>query len=161
MITSLPPPESGPELNYHSLDDQLALLSKVFYLLLFLTRNKHPMQTAGTNTLSISQVLSAGDDAVGLEQLEEDADGMALQKARRTAGSMSAMSGAKGMVYMEYRYAFAFHSRSFFYFFFVLLLINIKISCCSTGQRRPGQGQIKSKPKDPNKRHHLFKKRFG
>lgn len=106
VITSLPPPDSGPELSYHRLDDQLALLSKV---------------------------LSAGDDAVGLEQLEEDADGMALQKARRSAGSMSAMSGANGMVYMEY----------------------------STGQRRPGQGQIKSKPKDPNKRHHLFKKRFG
>lgn len=73
------------------------------------------MQTAGTNTLSISQVLSAGDDAVGLEQLEEDADGMALQKARRTTGSMSAMSGANGMVYMEYRYALAFHRGSFFF----------------------------------------------
>ena len=48
--------------------------------------------------------MSAGDDAVGLEQLEEDADGMALQKARRYAGSMSAMSGASGMVYMEYKY---------------------------------------------------------
>lgn len=50
------------------------------------------------------QVLSAGDDAVGLEQLEEDADDIALHKARRMAGSMSAMSGAHGMVYMEYRY---------------------------------------------------------
>ena len=49
------------------------------------------------------QVLNAGDDAVGLEQLEEDTDGMALQKARRSMGSMSAMSGAKGMLYMEYR----------------------------------------------------------
>ncbi|KAI5655449.1 hypothetical protein M9H77_32636 [Catharanthus roseus] len=105
VITSLPPSDSGPELSYHSLDDQLALLSKV---------------------------LSAGDDAVGLEQLEEDADGMALMKARRFGGSMSKMSGASGMVYMEY----------------------------STGQKRPGQGQMKSKPKDPNKRHHLFKKRF-
>lgn len=49
------------------------------------------------------QVLSAGDDAVGLEQLEEDADEVALMKARRTMGSMSAMSGANGMVYMEYK----------------------------------------------------------
>ncbi|KAL3645669.1 General transcription and DNA repair factor IIH helicase subunit xpb1 [Castilleja foliolosa] len=75
VITSLPPPDSGPELNYHRLDDQIALLGKV---------------------------LSAGDDVVGLEQLEEDADGMALLKARRSARSMSSMSGAKGMVYMEY-----------------------------------------------------------
>lgn len=50
------------------------------------------------------KVLSAGDDAVGLEQLDEDADDIALHKARRIAGSMSAMSGAQGMVYMEYRY---------------------------------------------------------
>ncbi|KAL2225346.1 UNVERIFIED_CONTAM: General transcription and DNA repair factor IIH helicase subunit XPB1, partial [Sesamum indicum] len=78
------------------------------------------------------KVLSAGDDAVGLEQLEEDADDIALQKARRSAGSMSAMSGAKGMVYMEY----------------------------STGHKKL-QGQTKSKTKDPSKRHHLFKKRFG
>lgn len=54
-------------------------------------------------------MLSAGDDAVGLEQLEEDADDIALQKARRSAGSMSAMSGANGMVYMEYRYASSVH----------------------------------------------------
>lgn len=161
MITTLPPADSGPELSYHSLDDQLALLSKVFYLFLLLTRNKHPMQTAGINTLSISQVLSAGDDAVGLEQLEEDADGMALQKARRTAGSMSAMSGANGMVYMEYRYILGKMPSLSTADLFLLLLMNIKIFCCSTGQRRPGQGQIKSKPKDPNKRHHLFKKRFG
>ncbi|KAK4389262.1 General transcription and DNA repair factor IIH helicase subunit XPB1 [Sesamum angolense] len=105
VITSLPPDDAGPELSYHRLEDQLALLGKV---------------------------LSAGDDAVGLEQLEEDADDIALQKARRSAGSMSAMSGASGMVYMEY----------------------------STGQKKL-HGQMKSKPKDPNKRHHLFKKRFG
>ncbi|KAK4422584.1 General transcription and DNA repair factor IIH helicase subunit XPB1 [Sesamum alatum] len=105
VITSLPPPDSGPELSYYHLEDQLALLAKV---------------------------LSAGDDAVGLEQLEEDADDIALQKARRSAGSMTAMSGAKGMVYMEY----------------------------STGQKKL-QGQTKSKPKDPSKRHRLFKKRFG
>ncbi|XP_073133014.1 general transcription and DNA repair factor IIH helicase/translocase subunit XPB1 isoform X2 [Henckelia pumila] len=104
VITSLPPSDSGPELNYHYLDDQLALLG---------------------------QVLCAGDDIVGLEQLEEDADGMALEKARRSFGSMSVMSGASGMVYMEF----------------------------NTGQKRL-HGQLKSKPKDPAKRHHLFKKRF-
>ncbi|KAF5930246.1 hypothetical protein HYC85_031119 [Camellia sinensis] len=74
VITSLPPPDSGPDLSFHRLDEQIALLGKV---------------------------LSAGDDAVGLELLEEDADDIALQKARRAAGSMSAMSGANGMVYME------------------------------------------------------------
>ncbi|KAK8361301.1 hypothetical protein V6Z12_A03G030900 [Gossypium hirsutum] len=80
------------------------------------------------------KVLTAGDDAVGLEQLEEDADDIALHKARRSMGSMSAMSGANGMVYMEY----------------------------STGKHKlMGHGQNKSKPKDPSKRHHLFKKRFG
>ncbi|KAG2677215.1 hypothetical protein I3843_12G090800 [Carya illinoinensis] len=105
VITSLPPPDTGADLSYHSLDEQLALLGKV---------------------------LSAGDDAVGLEQLEEDADDIALHKGRRLMGSMSAMSGAHGMVYMEY----------------------------STGQKHGRQGQLKSKPKDPAKRHHLFKKRF-
>ncbi|XP_077213165.1 general transcription and DNA repair factor IIH helicase/translocase subunit XPB1-like isoform X2 [Tasmannia lanceolata] len=107
IITSLPPSDTGADLSYHRLDDQLALLTKV---------------------------LNAGDDAVGLEQLEEDADDIALQKARRSMGSMSAMSGASGMVYMEY----------------------------STGRHKQlGKGQIKSKPKDPSKRHSLFKKRFG
>jgi len=48
-------------------------------------------------------VLNAGDDMIGLERLEMDADGKALLKARRSAGSMSAFSGAGGMVYMEYR----------------------------------------------------------
>ncbi|KAJ6701752.1 DNA REPAIR HELICASE XPB1-LIKE [Salix koriyanagi] len=105
VITSLPPPDSGADLSYHRLEDQLGLLAKV---------------------------LSAGDDAVGLEQLDEDADDIALHKARRYMGSMSAMSGANGMVYMEY----------------------------STGQKG-GKGQMKSKPKDPAKRHYLFKRRFA
>ncbi|KAK6935411.1 ERCC3/RAD25/XPB helicase, C-terminal domain [Dillenia turbinata] len=105
VITTLPPPDSGADLSYHRLEDQLALLGKV---------------------------LSAGDDVVGLEQLEEDVDDIALQKARRSVGSMSAMSGAHGMVYMEY----------------------------NTGKgKHAGQGQMKSKPKDPSKRHYLFKKR--
>ncbi|XP_039125392.1 LOW QUALITY PROTEIN: general transcription and DNA repair factor IIH helicase subunit XPB1-like [Dioscorea cayenensis subsp. rotundata] len=104
VITSLPPPDSGPDLSYHSLDEQLDLLNKL---------------------------LNAGDDAVGLEQLEEDADDIALQKARRTSGSMSAFSGAGGHIYMEY----------------------------NTGKGK--QGALKSKPKDPSKRHALFKRRFN
>ncbi|XBI18782.1 hypothetical protein VPH35_060468 [Triticum aestivum] len=48
------------------------------------------------------KVLSAGDDMIGVEHLEEDSDGKALLKARRSAGLMSAFSGAGGMVYMEY-----------------------------------------------------------
>ncbi|KAL8200922.1 hypothetical protein R6Q57_012261 [Mikania cordata] len=104
VITSLPPPDAGSELSYHRLEDQLSLLGKV---------------------------LSAGDDMVGLEILEDDTDDIALQKARarRQLGSMSAMSGAKGMVYHEFR----------------------------TGQK----GVIaKNKSKDPTKRHQLFKRRF-
>ncbi|XP_030474945.2 general transcription and DNA repair factor IIH helicase subunit XPB1 [Syzygium oleosum] len=106
VITSLPPPDSGADLSYHRLDEQLALLGKV---------------------------LSAGDDAVGLEQLEEDADDIALHKARRFVGSMSAMSGANGMVYMEY----------------------------STGRKLIGPGQPKPKPRDPSRRHYLFRRRYG
>ncbi|XP_021744701.1 DNA repair helicase XPB1-like [Chenopodium quinoa] len=102
VITSLPPPDCGSELSYSSVQEQIDLLRKV---------------------------LTAGDDAVGLEMLEEDADELALMKARRTSGSMSVMSGANGMVYMEY----------------------------NTGHKR---GHVKSKPKDPSKRHYLFKKRF-
>ncbi|KAM3331947.1 hypothetical protein ACQJBY_027674 [Aegilops geniculata] len=75
VITSLPPPEEGPNLSFHTLDEQLDLLGKV---------------------------LSAGDDMIGVEHLEEDSDGKALLKARRSAGLMSAFSGAGGMVYMEY-----------------------------------------------------------
>lgn len=104
VITSLPPPDAGSSLSYHSQEEQLSLLAKV---------------------------LNAGDDLVGLEQLDEDTDGMALQKARRTMGSMSAMSGAKGMVYMEYN-----------------------------SGRHKSSGQQFKKPKDPTKRHQLFKKRF-
>ncbi|CAH1424800.1 unnamed protein product [Lactuca virosa] len=104
VITSLPPPDTGAELSYHRLEDQLSLLSNV---------------------------LNAGDDKLGLEILEDDTDDIALQKARarRMMGSMSAMSGAKGMLYHEFR----------------------------SGQKG---GFGKSKPKDPAKRHTLFKKRF-
>lgn len=56
------------------------------------------------------QVLSVGDDQVGLELLEDDPDDIARYKTSRSAGSMSAMSGAKGMVYMEYKYGFLLFS---------------------------------------------------
>ena len=72
----MPPPDTGTDLSYYHLDEQLALLGKV---------------------------LTAGDDAFILEQLEENADDITLCKARRSMGSMSAMSSANGMVYMEYR----------------------------------------------------------
>ncbi|XP_044965587.1 uncharacterized protein LOC123425895 [Hordeum vulgare subsp. vulgare] len=75
VITSLPPPEEGPNLSFHTLDEQLDLLGKV---------------------------LSTGDEMIGVEHLEEDSDGKALLKARCSAGLMSAFSGAGGMVYMEY-----------------------------------------------------------
>ncbi|KAI3942036.1 hypothetical protein MKW92_010067 [Papaver armeniacum] len=58
IITSLPPADSGSDLSYHTRDDQLKLLCKV---------------------------LDAGDDTVGLEQLDEDTEDIALLKARRTA----------------------------------------------------------------------------
>lgn len=77
-------------------------------------------------------MLNAGDDLVGLEQLEEDTDGMALQKERRSKGSMSVMSGADGKVYMEY----------------------------NSGRHKSSAQQSK-KPKDPTKRNQLFRKRYG
>ncbi|KAI7989442.1 General transcription and DNA repair factor IIH helicase subunit XPB1 [Camellia lanceoleosa] len=145
VITSLPPPDSGPDLSYHRLEDQIALLGKV---------------------------LSAGDDAVGLELLEEDADDIALQKARRAAGSMSAMSGANGMVYMEYKHQTVLLTTVDWEFLhqWVLLhkyppggeiktLLNKDLKMMGTGRNK--QGQMKSKPKDPTKRHVLFRKRFG
>ncbi|XP_044965793.1 general transcription and DNA repair factor IIH helicase subunit XPB1-like [Hordeum vulgare subsp. vulgare] len=70
VITSLPPPEEGPNLSFHTLNEQLDLLGKV---------------------------LSAGDEMIGVENLEEDSDGKALLKARCSAGLMSAFSGAGGM----------------------------------------------------------------
>ncbi|KAF2604841.1 hypothetical protein F2Q70_00027430 [Brassica cretica] len=104
VITSLPPADAGSSLSYHSQEEQLSLLAKV---------------------------LNAGDDLVGLEQLEEDTDGMALQAARRRKGLMSEMSGAKGFVYQEFN-----------------------------SGRHKSSGQQSRKPRDPTKRHQLFKKRF-
>lgn len=105
VLTSIPPCDSGAELGYFHQKEQLDLLAKV---------------------------LNAGDEAGGVEQLEEDVDDITQLAARRTIGSMSAMSGARGMVYMEY----------------------------STG-RGQGSSQGMLKKRDPNKsRHALFKKRF-
>lgn len=110
VITSLPPPDSGPGLSYYHVDEQLGLLWKV---------------------------LNAGDDIVGMEEIEteEDIDAKTFGRENRTVGSMSSYSGAKGMIYMEY----------------------------SGGQKKPGPGglvQTKGKPKDMSKRHFLFKKRY-
>ncbi|XVF52937.1 hypothetical protein PTKIN_Ptkin05aG0058100 [Pterospermum kingtungense] len=82
MMTNLPPPDAGADLSYHHLDEQLALKDRV---------------------------VNAGNDAVGLEQLEEDTDYGQEQD----------------------------------------LFLAVK------------QGQNKSRPKDPSKRHYLFKKCYG
>ncbi|CAN7051656.1 unnamed protein product, partial [Brassica rapa subsp. trilocularis] len=103
ITTSLPPPDAGSSLSYNSREEQLSLLAKV---------------------------LNAGDDLVGLEQLEEDIDGKALQATRRSRGVMSVMSGAKGLVYQEF----------------------------NSGHHKSSGQQFK-KPKDPTKRHQLFKTR--
>jgi DNA excision repair protein ERCC-3 len=107
VITSLPPADTGADLSYHKLSDQLDLLSKV---------------------------LSAGDEAAGIEQLDEDMDDITRNRFTRTHGNMSTISGSDGRFYMEY----------------------------STGRGRGmGRGQLK-KARDPNKpRNQLFKKRFG
>uniref|UniRef100_A0A0D9YDG6 DNA 3'-5' helicase n=1 Tax=Oryza glumipatula TaxID=40148 RepID=A0A0D9YDG6_9ORYZ len=122
VITSLPPPEELPNLKYYTLNDQLELLAQVgvFCTCCFLLVN---------SLRHLNQSLSARDDMIGIEHLEEDSDGKALMKARRSAGSMSAFSGSGGMVYMEY----------------------------STGKGKAGASK---KPKDPSKRHYLFKKRY-
>lgn len=104
VITSLPPPEEGRNLSFYTLDEQLDLLGKVRISVpigwiswwLLLTVCRCPIH-------HYRQVLNAGDDMIGVEHLEEDSDGKALLKARRSAGSMSALSGAGGRIYLEYR----------------------------------------------------------
>lgn len=107
IITSLPPPDSGADLSFHSLKEQLDLLNTVWLLFFSHIRALVVIRSKQITLLCFDcfQLLNAGDDVVGLEQLEEDTDGMALLKARRSMGSMRAMSGANGMIYMEYRYA--------------------------------------------------------
>ncbi|XP_024378894.1 general transcription and DNA repair factor IIH helicase/translocase subunit XPB1 [Physcomitrium patens] len=75
VITSLPPADSGPELSYHSLDDQMNLLTKV---------------------------LHAGEDSIGIEQLDEDVDDITRNRFTRRYGNMSNISGAEGRLYYEY-----------------------------------------------------------
>jgi DNA excision repair protein ERCC-3 len=79
VITSLPPADTGADLSYHKLSDQLDLLSKV---------------------------LSAGDEAAGIEQLDEDMDDITRNRFTRTHGNMSTISGSDGRFYMEYRFSF-------------------------------------------------------
>ncbi|GJP33515.1 hypothetical protein CLOM_g18048 [Closterium sp. NIES-68] len=112
VVTSLPPPGEGDDLCYTSKQEQLDLLSTV---------------------------LSAGDEALREEVLAEDYDDLSHVPTivRRTAASMSAMSGAQGRMYMEY----------------------------STGRGggaggRGGGAGRGAKPKDPAKRHSLFKQRY-
>eukprot|EP00850_Spirogloea_muscicola_P022612 SM000303S11790 [mRNA] locus=s303:62101:67272:- [translate_table: standard] len=110
VVTSLPPADEGPSLGYHHLDDQMDLLTKV---------------------------LNAGEAGLAEDDSLEDPDDVTRTSlsARRTVGSMSAMSGANGMIYMEYS---------------------------TKGQAGgAGRGAGKSaKSKDPLKRHTLFKSRF-
>jgi DNA excision repair protein ERCC-3 len=79
VITSLPPADTGADLSYHKLSDQLDLLSKV---------------------------LSAGDEAAGIEQLDEDMDDITRNRFTRTHANMSTISGSDGRFYMEYRFSF-------------------------------------------------------
>lgn len=74
-------------------------------------------------------MLNAGDDMIGVEHLEEDSDGKALLKARRSAGSMSAFSGAGGRVYLEYRCCIYPTLLLFFLFDSISNLIFICIAC--------------------------------
>ncbi|CAI5978611.1 unnamed protein product [Closterium sp. NIES-65] len=80
VVTSLPPPGEGDDLCYTSKQEQLDLLSTV---------------------------LSAGDEALREEVLAEDYDDLSHVPTivRRSAASMSAMSGAQGRSYMEFRRA--------------------------------------------------------
>jgi DNA excision repair protein ERCC-3 len=51
----------------------------------------------------LGRVLQADTAEAGEERLGEDLDDIERYRARRSVGSMRAMSGADGMVYMEYR----------------------------------------------------------
>uniref|UniRef100_A0A803KZQ9 ERCC3/RAD25/XPB helicase C-terminal domain-containing protein n=1 Tax=Chenopodium quinoa TaxID=63459 RepID=A0A803KZQ9_CHEQI len=147
VITSLPP-DCGSELSYSSVQEQRDLLRKVSH---FSTsgcfifppeKREHDLAAFGQATSPIGLcngshiyqyklVLTAGDEAVDLEMLDEDADEIALKKARRTSGSMSVMLSVGGMVYTDY----------------------------NPGHKR-GHLKSKMKPKDLSKRYCLFKKRF-
>jgi len=163
VITSLPPPEEGPNLSFYTLDEQLELLSKVGISV----STGHSFvgnywSCADGPVHRYQQVLNAGDDMIGVERLEEDSDGKALLRARRSAGSMSAFSGAGGMVYMEYRCCLSLHFSSGFCFgpystSFLTECTGPWSFLSSTGK---GKGAPK-KHKDPSKRHHLFKKRYA
>ncbi|GBG62934.1 hypothetical protein CBR_g34305 [Chara braunii] len=111
VITGLPPRDAGQDLCFGLREEQLDMLRKV---------------------------LAAGEEEAGLEKLAEDEDDINRYKtmAYRTNKSMANMSGADGMMYMEY----------------------------STGRGGPMKGSFArgmGPKKDPNRqRHSLFKKRF-
>jgi len=54
----------------------------------------------------LCQVLSAGDEAAGIEQLDEDMDDITRNRFTRTHGNMGTISGSDGRFYMEYRFSF-------------------------------------------------------
>lgn len=49
------------------------------------------------------QVLHAGEDSIGIEQLDEDVDDITRNRFTRRYGNMSNISGAEGRLYYEYR----------------------------------------------------------
>lgn len=51
----------------------------------------------------LGRVLQADNAEAGEERLGEDLDDIERYRARRSVGNMRALSGANGMVYMEYR----------------------------------------------------------
>eukprot|EP00898_Chlorokybus_atmophyticus_P001082 jgi/Chlat1/1975/Chrsp158S02276 len=76
VITELPPADTGNDLFYANKEEQLDLLGKV---------------------------LAAGEDEAGVEHLADDNDDISKYKTSvRRAGNMRALTGAEGMVYMEY-----------------------------------------------------------
>ena len=56
-----------------------------------------------TCSIFIAQVLHAGEEAIGIEQLDEDVDDITRGRFTRRHGNMSSMSGADGRLYYEYR----------------------------------------------------------
>ncbi|GAQ80913.1 putative Xeroderma pigmentosum group B protein [Klebsormidium nitens] len=105
VITELPPPDMASELSYSTQQEQLDLLGRV---------------------------LQADTAEAGEERLGEDLDDIERYRARRSVGNMRALSGADGMVYMEY----------------------------STGQPRPMGGRGRGRIPQAS-RHRIFRNRYG
>ncbi|CAI5957825.1 unnamed protein product [Closterium sp. NIES-64] len=109
VVTSLPPPGEGDDLCYTSKQEQLDLLSTVSALSLssVLSAGDEALreEVLAEDYADLSHVLSAGDEALREEVLAEDYDDLSHVPTivRRSAASMSAMSGAQGRSYMEFR----------------------------------------------------------